>query len=172
MPIPLSCRARRALLVLMLLAPAGCAGQGTDYPSLAPRAIEQMSLAEPATKPAPPQVADPAAVARFAPAIERAQSADAAFTHALAQERGALTKGRSAAFGSDGWAAAQVSLSRLQDAREPVIKLLAELDAARNAEPTQTNTGEAIAAAQAFDVVQKIDGAEAAALTAVWPNVR
>ena len=81
-----------------------------------------------------------------------------------------LARGRGAATGSDAWAAAQVSLSRVQDAREPVIRVLADLDAARNADPTQTDTGEAIAATRAFEEVRQIDSAETTALSAAWPQ--
>ncbi len=166
MPCPLSRRPAFAALLTSVLALAGCTGKGPGYPSLAPRAIEQRSFAEPAPPPAPPQRADPEAAARFAPTIAQARAADAAFRRTLAEERGTLAKGRGAATGSDAWANAQVSLSRLQDAREPVIKALADLDAARDSEATHTNSGEAIAAAQAFDQVQQIDAAEQAALSA------
>jgi len=172
MPNPPFRRAAIVALLPLMLASAGCTGKGPGYPSLAPRPIEQMSFAEPAAPPAPPQVADPAAVARYAPAVERARTADNAFRQTLDQERGVLARGRGAATGSDGWAAAQVSLSRVQETREPVIKALADLDSARNADPTHGDTGEAIAATQAFDQVQQIDSAEATALAAAWPQAR
>jgi hypothetical protein len=170
MPIPLPRRLTFVALLPLIPAIAGCTGKGPGYPSLAPRPIEEKSFAEPAPPPATPQVADPAAVARYAPTIERAHVADVAFRHMLDEARGALAKGRGAASGSDAWASAQVSLSRLQDARVPVIKALAELDGARDADPTHANTGEAIAATEAFDAVQQIDSAEAAALSAAWPQ--
>jgi hypothetical protein len=169
---------RRAVSIVLLsslawtapLALGGCSGPGADYPSLAPRPIENLSLAEPATPPAPPQVADPTAVARYAPMIAQARSADEAFQRALAQARPALAAGRAAATGSDPWAQAQVALTRIETAREPVAKLLADLDAARNADPTHVSTGEAIAAAQAFDQVQQIDSGETKALSEAWPG--
>jgi len=170
MPNPLSHRLAFFAVLPSMLVLAACTGKGPGYPSLAPRPIEQKSFAEPAPPPAAPQVADPAAIARYAPTIERARTADAAFLRALEAERGALARGRGAATGSDAWAAAQVSLSRVQDARAPVIKALADLDAARSADPTHADTGEAIAATQAFDAVQQIDSAEAAALSAAWPQ--
>jgi hypothetical protein len=170
MHFPPSHRLALAALLSPMLVLAGCTGKGPGYPSLAPRAIEQRSFAEPAPPPASPQVADPAAVARYAPTIARARAADAAFQRTLDAERAALVRGRGAATGSDAWAAAQVSLSRVQDARAPVIKALADLDAARDAEPTHTDTGEAIAATQAFQQVQQIDSAEVSALSAAWPR--
>ena len=170
MPYPLFRRMAFVAVLPSMLALASCTGKGPGYPSLAPRAIEQKSFADPAPPPAPSQVADPAALARYAPTVSRAQTADVAFEHTLEAEREALIRGRRAAAGSDAWAAAQVSLSRVQDARAPVIKALADLDAARDAEPTHTDTGEAIAAEQAFDEVQRIDSAEAAALSTAWPQ--
>jgi hypothetical protein len=169
---------RRAAPVVLLsllagappLALGGCSDPGAGYPSLAPRPIESLSLAEPATPPAPAQVADPAAVARYAPLIAQAHSADEAFRRALEQGRAALAAGRNAATGSEPWAEAQVALSRIETAREPVAKALADLDAARNADPTHASTGEAIAAAQAFDQVQQIDAAETKALGEAWPG--
>jgi hypothetical protein len=161
--------ARAALLVLTIGLTA-CAGTVAGYPSLAPRPIEQMSLAEPATPPAPSPVADPVVLARSASTIDRARTADADFQRVLDQARFALAKGRGAAIGSDPWAAAQVALSRIEAAREPMIKELADLDSARDAERTQTNSAEALAATQAFETVQQIDLAERDALATAWPN--
>jgi hypothetical protein len=158
-----SCRAPCALLLVAAL--AGCAGQTGSYPSLAPRPIEQLSLAEP-SRPAPPAaVADPAAIQRYAPLIERARTADAEFRRVLEEERPALARGRGAAQGSDGWLAAQVSLSRIETARGPVAKTLADLDGARSGLDPQTDTGAMVAIGQAFDQVQQISDAETAALT-------
>ena len=165
-------RVSPVLLMPSLLALAGCTTQAAGYPSLAPRAIEQMSFAEPTTPPPPPQVADPAAAARYAPAIARAREADVAFRRTLDAERGTLVRGNRAMTGSDAWAAAQVSLTRVETARAPVIKAVADLDAARNADPTHADTGEAIAAAQAFDQAEQIDAHETRALAAAWPAAR
>ena len=153
----------------LLVAMAGCTGPRSGYPSLAPRPIEQMSLAEP-TRPAPPPAAEsPAAAARYAPVIAQAHEADVAFRRALDDERGALTRGRSAATGSEAWTAAQQALSRVETMRGPVVRALSELDAARDADITHSDSGEAIAAANAFEQVRQIDEAEAAALSQAWP---
>ncbi|PXA84866.1 hypothetical protein DMC47_39650, partial [Nostoc sp. 3335mG] len=152
------------LALLLTAALAGCAGQSGTYPSLAPRPIEQLSLAEP-NRPAPPAaVADPAAVARYAPLIEQARKADTDFRRVLEEERPALAKGRGAGQGSDAWLAAQVSLSRIETARGPVAKALADLDSARSGLDPQTDTGAMVANQQAFDEVQKISDAERAAV--------
>jgi hypothetical protein len=157
-------RLRAPSAILLVMALAGCAGQSGTYPSLAPRPIEQVSLAEP-SRPAPPAaVADPAAVQRYAPLVERARKADADFRRVLEEERPALARGRGAAEGSDAWLAAQVSLSRIETARGPVAKALADLDGARSGLDPQVDTGAMVAIEQAFEEVQRITDAETAAL--------
>jgi hypothetical protein len=158
-----------AALPLLLLGLAGCGGP-SGYPSLAPRPIEQLSLAEPDRPTPPPAVASPEAVAQLAPTVEQARKGDAAFRQTLEEERPTLARGRSAAAGSEAWTAAQVSLSRIETARAPIAQALATLDAARNGGTTQTDSGEAVATAQAFDQVQQIYQGETAALAAIWPS--
>lgn len=154
-------------LVAATLGIAGCAGPGAGYPSLAPRPIENLSLTEPDRPTPPPPTSDPASVARYAPLVEKARSDDAAFQRVLDQERATLARGRGAATGSDAWTAAQVSLSRIETARGPVAKMLADLDAERSGGPTQTDSGAAVASQQAFEEVQRINDAEQAAVSAL-----
>jgi hypothetical protein len=167
-PLPI----RAPFAILLVVALAGCGEQSGTYPSLAPRPIEQISLAEP-TRPAPPAaVADPAAVERYAPLIGQARKADTDFRRVLGDERGALARGRGAAEGSDAWLAAQVSASRIETARGPVAKALADLDAARSALDPQTDTGAMVAIEQAFDQVQQIADTENAAVAEVTGSSR
>lgn len=169
MSCPLPPCAPTALILPVLLALAGCTGASAGYPSLAPRPIEALSLAEPA-RPAPaPAVADATALARYAPVIGQARVDDATFRRTFQQERDTLERGREAPRGSDAWTAAQTSLSRVETARAPVARALSELDAARNSDLTQENTGQAIAANQAFEQVRQLDEAETAALASVMP---
>ncbi|WBO24004.1 hypothetical protein [Sphingomonas abietis] len=169
-------RSRAAALTAPLLVVAmgigGCTRPLDGYPSLAPRPIETLSLNEPEHAPPPPETADPAAVARYAPFVERARAADASFRKVLAEERASLVRGRGAATGSDAWTAAQVSLSRVETARGTTGKALADLDAARDGDPTRTNTGAALASQQAFEQVQTIADEEQAAVAAAWPGQR
>jgi len=158
-------RALFAVLPVAML--AGCAGQSGNYPSLAPRPIEQLSLAEPSRPKPPAVVADPVAVERYAPLIEKARKADADFRRVLEEERPALARGQGAAEGSDAWLAAQVSLSRIETARGPVAKALADLDTARSALDPQTDTGAMVANEQAFDQVRQISDAENAVMAEV-----
>lgn len=160
----ISLPARAASIAALAAALAGCAGQSGRYPSLAPRPIEQLSLAEPSRPEAPAAVADPAAVKRYAPLIARARAADADFRRVLEEERPALGRGRGAAQGSDAWLAAQVSLSRIETARGPVAKALADLDTARSSLDPQTDTGAMVAIGDAFDQVQRISDDEQAAV--------
>lgn len=155
--------------LLLLVAMTGCTGPSSGYPSLAPRPIEEMSLAEPTRAAPPPAVASEAAAARYAPLIAQARDADAAFRRTLEDEGGALARGRAAAIGSEAWTAAQQSLSRVETARGPVVRIVSELDAARDADITHTDSGEAMAAANAFEAVRQIDDAELAALNQAWP---
>jgi hypothetical protein len=153
----------------LLFAIAGCTGPRSGYPSLAPRPVEGMSLAEP-TRPAPPPAVESAtATARYAPIIAQAREDDAVFRHTLDEERGALTRGRGAAAGSEAWTDAQQALSRVETMRGPVVRTLSELDAARNADITHTDSGEALAATNAFEQVRQIDNAEVTALSQAWP---
>jgi hypothetical protein len=165
-----SVRFRDLAALAVSLGAAGCAGGPSTYPSLAPRAVEQRSLAEPVRPAPPPAVASPEAVARFAPLIEKAHTADAAFRKTLEEERSALERGRGAAVGSDAWTAAQTALTRVETSRGGIARLLADLDAARNTPETEADTGVAIAAAQAFDTVQQIDDRETRDFQAIWPG--
>jgi hypothetical protein len=170
MPSLPQARASAALALLLTAALAGCADRSTGYPSLAPRPIEQLSLAEP-DRPAPPPVAaDPATVARYQPLVAQARTADADFRRVLEDERGALARGNGASQGSDAWLAAQVSLSRIETARAPVAKALADLDAARSGTISETDTSVAVATQQAFEQVQQIADAERAAMAQAWPS--
>lgn len=170
MQSPLPARIRVTLLFAVTASIGGCGGASSGYPSLAPRPIERLSFSEPNRPAPPPAVADPATVARLAPLIDRARVADADFRKVLAEERGALARGRSAAPGSEAWTAAQLSLSRVETARGPVAKALSDLDAGRSDAQPQANTGAAIASQQAFDQLEKLDQNESAALAAAWPS--
>lgn len=156
--------ARAAIAAALVASLAACAGRSGSYPSLAPRPIEQLSLAEPNRPEVPAPVADPGAVERYAPLIAQARAADVDFRRVLEEERATLGRGRGATQGSDAWLAAQVSLSRVETARGPVAKALADLDTARSSLDPQTDTGAMVAIGDAFDQVQRISDDEQAAL--------
>jgi hypothetical protein len=147
----------------------GCRDAAAGYPSLAPRPIEDLSLTEPMRPAPPPAVASPEATARYAPIVQQARDADAAFRRAYEQEHATLERGLHTPTGSEEWTAAQESLSRIEAARSPVARALADLDAARDSAPTATNTGEAISASEAYEQVHQIDQAEVEMLTGAQP---
>lgn len=115
---------KSAAAALASLILAGCAAQG-DFPSLAPRAIEQRG-AQSATQPAPLTPSDPARIARIEAAERDAFATTSAFQAALVTARNAAA-GAGRAKGSESWIAAQMALSQLERARGPVEAALARL---------------------------------------------
>ncbi len=157
------------ILAAGLLALGGC-GEPARYPSLALRPIETMSLAEPVARPASAGTAGGIADRRYAPLVERARTGDAGFRRALDEARPALARGRDAAVGSDAWTAAQVGLSRVQAARDPVTQALLALQAASETPETRDDSGLAAAAARALAAVAAIDRSETTMLAEVAPT--
>jgi hypothetical protein len=161
--------AARVLAPALTLIATGCAGD-PSFPSLAPRPVEDESLAEPTLPAPPPGTPGDVAAAEYAPAVEKARAADTRFRATLAETRAAITAGRGAATGSDAWLAAQTALSRVEAAREPVATVLADLDAARNGDAARADSGKAAALARAFEAVQAIDAAERRAMATALPR--
>ena len=103
---------------------AGCASGG-DFPSLAPRPVEQLSMEEP-IRVDPPVAPDPAFRNRIADLLARARAGDAAFERAYPR---AATLARAAgSSGSDAWVQAQEAISRAEVARTETTTALADLD--------------------------------------------
>lgn len=114
-------------LLCPLVAAAAAAGctTGGDFPSLAPRAVEQLSFEE-AVKVDPPVAADPALSVRANALLAEARRGNGAFDVAYAQ---ALPRVRAGgAVGSDGWVQAQEAMSRVEAARNATSAALADLD--------------------------------------------
>ncbi|HET8613299.1 MAG TPA: hypothetical protein VFL92_11095, partial [Sphingomonas sp.] len=153
----------RLTAAVLLFTLAGC-GSIKGYPSLAPRPIEGISLAEPAAPASPPAEASPQDIARYAPIVAKARAADADFHTTLKAESATVLAGRDAAPGSEAWIEAQQSFSRILAARAPVLTALSDLDAARAAPAAQADSGVASAIGQAYAQVQAIDEAERQAL--------
>jgi hypothetical protein len=110
----------------------GCTATTVDHPSLAPRAVERFTVAEPEAAPSPPPVAlpdDASRQERAAVLAAQAQAADARFRAGLAEAEAAIGNGSGAAPGSEAWVQAQQALSRIETLREPVSRTLADLDA-------------------------------------------
>ena len=141
----------RVLLAPLLLAlfSAGCARSG-DFPSLAPRAVEQLSMEEP-VRVDPPVAADAAFRDRVSGLLARARAGDAAFERTYA--RAATLASRAGGADSDSWVQAQQAISRAEVARTETTVALADLDrlAIERADaPTSEADHEALMEAQQF----------------------
>lgn len=133
----------RVLQAILLTTPllGACAAQ-SEFPSLAPRAVERdltggsapadcpgaEDVAAPvAEAPPPPVNPDPQLGTRVAELLAAARQGQAEFAEALpAADRAAA---RAGAAGSESWIAAQQEISRLEAARARTVDALAELDA-------------------------------------------
>lgn len=114
---------RTSIFALTLFA----AGVATAAPpSLAKRPVEDRSMAEPERAVTPPAPADAALQTQIANLVSRAQSAEQAFATLLPRAKQAA--GSAGGEGSEGWVAAQLLLSALEDARAPATQALSELD--------------------------------------------
>jgi hypothetical protein len=111
-------------LPLLTLLVGGCA-TGGDFPSLAPRAVEQLSFEEP-IKVDPPVAADPALRNRADALLAEARAGDGAFEQAVAEAQ-RRTRGAGPS-GSESWIQAQEAISRVEAARARTTNALAELD--------------------------------------------
>lgn len=124
-------RPRLRHLLPIVLPLAGCAATGGDYPSLAPRPVEQGAAAPAAAEPPAAPPANPALPAETAAILAAADKGHAAFLAQLGSARAAIEAARGKEAGSEAWVAAQVALSTLDAARSPVLAALADLDALR-----------------------------------------
>jgi hypothetical protein len=103
---------------------AGCVSQG-PFPSLAPRAGEQLAIEEPVR--APVEVpSDPALLRRIAEHREQAARGERAFDAAYGPAEAAARAAGPA--GSDSWIEAEQGISRLEAARGATMQALADLD--------------------------------------------
>lgn len=118
---------RPLLLIPPLLLSACAATNDGDYPSLAPRSIEQRSDAEPE---AVPVVAapDPALDADVAVQTREIEEAAAAFDAAAARIERQLPAARSGGVGSEAWIEAQTVLSGVETARASTATVLTTLE--------------------------------------------
>ena len=112
--------------VLLFLALGACSTVGGPYPSLQPRANEQVDPRLPVPRPINDRPVNPALASRLAELVAQARSGDAAFQPAAAQaER--LVNGAGAPQ-SEGWIAAQEALSAADAARAPTTRALGDID--------------------------------------------
>ncbi|MEH3039302.1 MAG: hypothetical protein PGN21_04455 [Sphingomonas paucimobilis] len=106
---------------------SACAAPAGDYPSLLPRPIEKISLAEP-VRPVPVATPDAALDAKIATLTREATGAKAAFDTAAARVGKTVGAAAGTAEGSERWLGAQVALAELDVARTAIDVPLAELE--------------------------------------------
>lgn len=116
-----------SLLALPLVLVA-CARTGGDFPSLAPRPIEQRSDAIETSPPTPPAPTDPALRADLDRLLKKARDGESAFAALLGPTERAVSGARGALPSSEAWVTAQQLLSALDAARAETASALAELD--------------------------------------------
>ncbi len=114
-----------ALSAVALL--SACAAPAGDYPSLLPRPIEKISLAEP-SRPVPVATPDAALDGRIATLSAAVASAAQGFDTAVARARPAVRAAAGTAEGSERWLGAQVALAELDVARTAIDAPVADLE--------------------------------------------
>ncbi|MFL6721915.1 MAG: hypothetical protein ACJ8FT_08970 [Sphingomonas sp.] len=116
---------RYALLLTMFLLCA-CSAPGGPYPSLRPRAAEEIDPRVPVVRPVNDRPVAPALSAQLAALISQARSGTAAFDAAVSEaERLAAAAG---ARQSESWIAAQEALTAAIGARKPIADALGDID--------------------------------------------
>ncbi|MFT4055572.1 MAG: hypothetical protein QM681_13780 [Novosphingobium sp.] len=118
----------KSLLPLALLAVSlgGCAEH--QYPSLLPRAGEQLDFREPTAPPPAPVAADPALDSRISAARETLKQASAAFDASAGRAERLADAARGAPAGSDPWLDAEIALADLDAAHARQSDVLADLE--------------------------------------------
>ncbi|WP_294319504.1 hypothetical protein [uncultured Sphingomonas sp.] len=106
---------------------SACAAPAGDYPSLLPRPIEKISLAEP-VRPVPVATPDPALDTRIVTLGRDVAGAKAAFDAAAERVRKPVAAAKGSSEGSERWLGSQVALAELDVARTAIDVPLAELE--------------------------------------------
>ncbi|MGT2515987.1 hypothetical protein ACVOMT_18825 [Sphingomonas panni] len=147
------------LLILPAALLSACAAPAGDYPSLLPRPIEKISLAEP-VRPVPVATPDATLDAKIVTLAREAAAAKAAFDAAAARVGKTVTAASGSAEGSERWLGAQVALAELDVARTAIDGPLAELerlavDRATAGQPPYPTLDAALAKANADATAQR-----------------
>ena len=117
---------RSAALIPILMLGA-CAAPGGPYPSLQPRAAEQVDPRVPVERPINDRPVTPALASRLAELVAAARGGDGAFGPAM--DRAEQLASSAGAPQSDSWIAAQEALSAAIGARSPTAQALGDIDA-------------------------------------------
>jgi len=155
-----------ALIPIVMI--GACSSSGGPYPSLQPRAAEQIDPRLPIERPMNDRPVTPALAAQLRALVDQARGGEAAFDSAASRaEQLAASAG---APQSDGWVIAQEALSAAIATRRPVSEALSQIDAL-GASALQTQGGLApsdLAAVQnAGEEVGVIDQRQAARIKAI-----
>jgi len=120
---------RRSLAALSIAAAmlSACAQDGGNFPSLAPRPIEQASDVAPA-RPAPAATPDTALDEQIAALARQLSAAADAFDPAAQHARGLVAAARSSGVGSEPWLDAQTALAELDGVRAESTAAMSALD--------------------------------------------
>ena len=163
---------RRAALLLLIVLSA-CSSVGGPYPSLQPRASEQIDPRVAVERPMNDRPTTPALAARLRDLVAGAEGGAGAFEAAASEaERLAASAG---APQSEGWVAAQEALSGAVAARRPVAAALSEIDAlSANALQTQggISPNDLAAIEEAAGRVGAIDRRQAERIDAIQRRLR
>ena len=120
---------RPLILLLAASSVVGCTADTRRYPSLAPRAAEKQSFAEPVVG-AAVVTPDPALDARLVKLAADLDHVAAGFTTAAEGARRSATVVARQPVGSEAWLTAQAALARVDDWRAQAGALAAEVEAA------------------------------------------
>lgn len=113
-------------LIALSVAIAGCAARDGDFPTLAPRASEQIDPRLPVERPVNDRPVAPGLAARLDALVAQARSGEAGFEAAIAAARQAAAG--AGARESESWIVAQEALSAAVAAREPAAMAISEID--------------------------------------------
>jgi hypothetical protein len=122
-------RMNRALFLLAPIAAtlSACAAPSGQYPSLLPRPIERIGMAEP-VRPVPVATPDASLDGRIATLGRAVTAAGQSFDTAVARARPLVRAAQGSAEGSERWLGAQVALAELDVARTAIDTPLADLE--------------------------------------------
>lgn len=114
-------------IFVLALSLAGCAQQGGDFPSLAPRPVESMSDTPP-VRPVATATPDAALDSQIGALSKQLADADTAFATAAPKTSSLVHAARAAGVGSTPWLDAQTALAELDGIRAESTAAMSALD--------------------------------------------
>ncbi|HEX8302361.1 hypothetical protein [Sphingomonas sp.] len=117
----------RSLVLIPIIALAGCVESASRYPSLLPRPAEAQSLEEP-VRPVPVATPDAALDKQVSGLTAQLDAISAAFNKGAQDAEARIAVARGLPEGSGPWLDAQTSLAELDTLRAPLLTLLSDLE--------------------------------------------